>query len=951
MKAIIPLFIGLILSSTFIRAQSITYDLKIEANQLMNMGRYGEAIDLLNRFISFNPQNVEGYLLRGTCFEKRGDFESAVSDYRTAKKIAPSNSQINSALNSVVETWYKLLFNKIEGYKREIAIHPDRAINYLEIGRAYKNLGEWIESESWYDEYLKRAEPSADDILRYTEVLAKNNRLTKGEQILKIHLDKNSSDHRMWSRYGYFLYWLGKYRLASEAFEKALTIRPFFKEALDGLDLTKGKGYVYTINDTTAKYQYGLPHGKFQYMIDKLYRDIKRNPEDDNQRFKLIDELVKAKRFEEAVEQLEILSGKYADSEEFENLYKKVVEYRKTYYAGKIDEYHLRLSADPNDTSAIRNLAKYYSYQGKYEQAKLMYERYLNINKDGILIRYQYAQLLAWNDELCLAKQQSEILLGIKPDKPEFQLLSANINLWLNENPEITENLFNKVLISNPDSKEALFGLAYLSLRNNKTTDAEVYLDMLLSKENVPEKEIEQLKNDIELNKIRVKEEELFSYLVSARKSAYESDCYKAVKGFEKYFEMGGTENQVYYELANTYQCINRYDKAISTYDNLISLGYDDYETIKQRAKVIFWSGDSLTSLREFRKLNYQNPDDAEVKLYLGDNYFALKQFQSARNIYSEMLEAAPESYIVKQRMKWLGSEGVESFSFESFPTYVLLSPQGNHFSDNTDFKYSLFGSGLEIGTTNFLSLGLSAYRGTLLSEFNDLNFNNIKGSVFLKFNESVKSSVTFGQTYFVNNIKENILETSLLVEKKDVYSLNLFYNQMDAAFILYSPFLVANRLFANHTGLRGDYNFNSGLVISGNYSFINVSDDNNGSNFQFRIGKEFQDEIKAGYEYYYYTFSENTGLYWSPENFEAHSLWADFNLIKDSKTEFSLGGKLGIIPENDFLLREFYARFSYKFVANFNIQAAITTGSSSRSGTGYNSTSFQLGAFWSPKF
>lgn len=950
MKTII-IYIGIILSSASILAQSQYDDLKVEANQLMKMGRYGEAITILDRFISSNPQNVEGYLLRGTCYEKRGNYEFAVSDYRTAKKIAPSNIQVINQLNSTLDTWYKLLFNKIEGYKREIAIHPDRAINYLEIGKAYKNLGEWKEAEIWYDEYLNRAEPSTDHILRYTEILAKNNQLLKGEQILKRFVSVYPDDHRVWSRYGYFLYWSGKSRKAADAFEKALVIRPFFKEALDGLDLTKGKGYVYTINDTTAKYQYGLPPGRTQYIIDKLFDKLKRNPDDDDSRYELINQLLKANRFEEALKELEKFSDKYSESGNYKLLYKKVLEQRTDYFNRKIQEFLTKLETNPNDMDAILSLAKFYSYQKKYLQSKEMFERYLSLKQEDDSTRYLYAQLLVWNDDLCLAKDQSEILIRNNPEKIDYQILIANIYLWLNENYDQSEILFNKVLISQPDNRDALFGLAYLSLQKNNADKAEEYLITLLKDENISLTDIDQLKKSIELSRTRIKQEELFSYLEIARKSAFDSNCFEAVNGFEKYFEMGGTNKEVYFELANAYQCINRYDKAISIYDNLVLNGFDDYETLKQRAKMIFWSGDSLASLREFRKLNLQNPEDAEVKLYLGDTYVLLKQFNSARIIYNELLNESPESHIVKMRLNWLGPSTVSSFSFDTFPTYVLLSPQGNHFTDNTNFKYSLFGTGLEVGATNFLSLGISGFRGSLFSEFINLNFNNIKGSAFLKFNENVKSSVSFGQTYFTNNLKENIFEVSFKVEKSKSYSITLFYNQMDAAFILYSPFLVANRLTAGHAGFNGEYNFKSGLLISGKYAFVDVSDGNNGNNIQLRLGKNFQEDINAGYEYYFYTFSDSTELYWSPENFEAHSLWADFNLVRDSEITFTLGGKIGIIPENDFLLREFYARFNYKLVANFNLQAAITAGSSSRSGTGYNSTSFQVGAYWTPNF
>jgi hypothetical protein len=48
--------------------------------------------------------------------------------------------------------------------------------------------------------------------------------------------------------------WLGKKRTALKAFENALELRPYFKEAMDGYDMVRGKGYVYTVNDTTSGY-------------------------------------------------------------------------------------------------------------------------------------------------------------------------------------------------------------------------------------------------------------------------------------------------------------------------------------------------------------------------------------------------------------------------------------------------------------------------------------------------------------------------------------------------------------------------------------------------------------------------------------------------------------------------------------------------------------------------
>jgi Flp pilus assembly protein TadD len=67
-------------------SQSQIDALKNEAKRQMLVGRYGDAIDLLNRYVSACPQKTDGYNLRGLCYQKRGQFEMAVYDFRLAHK-------------------------------------------------------------------------------------------------------------------------------------------------------------------------------------------------------------------------------------------------------------------------------------------------------------------------------------------------------------------------------------------------------------------------------------------------------------------------------------------------------------------------------------------------------------------------------------------------------------------------------------------------------------------------------------------------------------------------------------------------------------------------------------------------------------------------------------------------------------------------------------------------
>ncbi len=179
-----------------VRAQSQVEAMKAEAVREMKVGRYGEAIDLLNRYISARPQQAEGYNLRGLCYEQRQQFELSVYDFRSARKLEPDNKEINANLSRATNTWYTLLYNDIEGYKREIAINPSNPENYLNIGKCYKNLGKWPIAEEWYDKYLTMAHASPDEIIRYSEILAKTGHIAKGWPILKRYTEEYPNDQR-----------------------------------------------------------------------------------------------------------------------------------------------------------------------------------------------------------------------------------------------------------------------------------------------------------------------------------------------------------------------------------------------------------------------------------------------------------------------------------------------------------------------------------------------------------------------------------------------------------------------------------------------------------------------------------------------------------------------------------------------------------------------------------
>jgi len=929
-------------------AQPASEALRLEAIENISNGKYGEAIELLNRYISANPQKPEGFFLRGTCFEKRGEYEKAFYDYRSALKLDSDNSVYKTNLFRTTEEFHKLLYNTIAGYKREIAIDPSKAKNYLEVGKSYKKLGDWKTAEVWYDDYLRREEASADEILRYTEILAKNKYISKGEPILKRYTQKYPDDHRLWSRYGYFTMWLGKKKTALRAFENALELRPYFKEAMDGYDRVRGKGYVYTVNDTTTRYNYGLPSPKRykQYPIDRYYRKLNKNPGDVATRYLLIDVLVKNNRYDEAVKQLNIISETQSINGKFRMVEAEVIDKQNKYYENKIRTLERKLSFNPSDRKTVLELGKYYSYSEQYAKAIRLYDDYLLNYYSDHEVRYQKVRLLSRAGNLDYARDEMEIALNQDPYNKNYQLLYGQLLVWLDEDLDVAEKNLNDVLKSDPGNIDALITLANLNFQKNDLASAELYVNKGFRIDPI-NNDLRQLERSIELQKNINQESKTYSLLEQAREYTFKKQCDEAIYYYKMYFKEPAADPYFKKELAEAYLCDNNYDAAIKIYDELILKYPDDYDLAKQLAKIYYWSGDSLAALYQFEKLVAENPDDAEAKLFLGDAYMKVGDYTNARNVYEELLAISPSSHIVQTRMGWLGGAGLNGYSATSFPTHFSIIPDGNYFGDNLDFTYTTQGVKLELGVASFLSLAASGYFGFVSSELTRLNLNILRADGYIRFSEIVTGSVAYGVTNFQDDTNTNIFEVSVRAAKQKVYNFSASFYSADAVQILYSQFLVDLRLTANYTLLTGEYITKDGVLLRADAAYIAVSDDNRGSKVILRIGKIFDEVFGVGYEYYYYNFNEQTVLYWSPSNFETHSIWADWSAIADADFLLSFNGKLGLIPNENFLVRELHSYLSYYFTSNFVLKARLSFGSSVQLNQGYNSVSFGLSAYW----
>ncbi|MCZ6701845.1 MAG: tetratricopeptide repeat protein [Ignavibacteria bacterium] len=931
-----------------ILSQPITERLHSEALLNIQQGRYGEAIELLNRYISANPQVPEGFSLRGFCYKSRGQFEMAIYDYRSALKLEPDNKEYKSNLDRTIEEFNKQLYNYIEGYKREIAINPSVGLNYLEIGKNYKRLGEWQEAEKWYDDFLNREEPSADEVLRYTEILAKIKHIKKGSSILKKLTQKYPDDHRLWSRYGYFTMWLAKKIISKNAFEKALELRPYFKEAINGYDMVRGKGYVYTVNDTTTRYNYGLPvRQKYKpYPIDKYFKILRKNPDDYATRYLLVNELVKNNRFDEADKQLNILSKTQSGNKIYQNLKNEALVKQEQFYDKKIYSLEVKLSSDPYNRDTIYKLAKYYSRSEEHSKAVSLLNGYLSARPGDNEIRYQKALVLSEINNLKAARDELEILLNSDPSNYDYQLLYGQVLVWLNEELDIAYKYLFSVFSHDPKNLQTLIALASLNFQINDIVSAQKYLNLGYHLE-FSNKDLFEIEKSINIQAKRNEKAKNYRLLEQAREFVLNKHCNDAIYNYKQYFKNPLADPYLKQELAQAYLCEENYKEALKIYNELLLEYPGDFNLAKQQAKIYYWNGDSLASLYAFEKLNSLEQDDNEIKLFLGDSYMRIGDYKNARKIYEELLVTSPLSQILQTRMKLLGNAGLDGYPTSAFSTHLSIVPSGNYFKDNLDFAYNTQGVRLQLGVTSYLSLAINGYIGSVSSESTTLNLNIFRADGYFKLSKNVSGYVGAGITSFDGDENTKIIEASIMTAKENKYNFSAQFYSSDAVLLLYSPHLVDVRHTANYALFTGEYIIHT-ILFKADYGYISVSDNNEGSKVILRAGKMFNKVFGVGYEFYFYDFIDQTPLYWSPNNFEAHSIWAYWDLMVGNEFVLNLKGKVGIIPsENNLMVREFQANFIDKFTENFVLQLSFFLGSSVRDNEGYQSTSVGLSIFW----
>ena len=79
--------------SNSIFCQAKVEEMKRKGVSFLQSGKLNEAFNQFNKYISAKPQAGDGYNFRGICYEKKLQYQNAVTDYHTAVNLEPTDKE------------------------------------------------------------------------------------------------------------------------------------------------------------------------------------------------------------------------------------------------------------------------------------------------------------------------------------------------------------------------------------------------------------------------------------------------------------------------------------------------------------------------------------------------------------------------------------------------------------------------------------------------------------------------------------------------------------------------------------------------------------------------------------------------------------------------------------------------------------------------------------------
>ncbi len=559
------------------------------ANSFIGLKNYPKALDMIDKALQYETQNIELWKTRGNCYEEMSQFENALSSYKQALVIKPDNTELMGLIlklliklnrNDEALSWV----NNLLAYRKDYylyAVKGDILVSLSRINEAidvYK-IGVSVSNDIDLMVNLAKAEYIAGNI-------------ADTDNLCKEILEMDENNINALSLHAHILYGENKFEEALKIVNNVLEVD---KKNLDILKLK-----LFILKELRM-------NGEYLKLIDLI---ISIDSSDSSLLLEKAKAIIKTDKKEEA-----------------EDLLKKVI------------------SANPQNRIALVTLAELYLSEKKYNEALNLGEILVaadNNSYDGWNIKTNaLVEMDRLNDAMTLLNNA----LVSSPHNNGLLVIGGNV-LFKKGRRDEAEIYYRRALEVDPENINALKGIGKLKLQLNNIKGAKEFVLKALKKgETDPELWLMLATINEQMGLLDDAIDDLKKVInLENGEEGYErlGELYKSTSKFdsaEKYFEMALKYYPEKYEIeVNRGECLEhlkRYDEALACYDRVITHNPNDKYT---------WNTKGLLHLQLKRYEEAIKCFDTAIKI---DPRFQ-SAIESKRVCEEKVTESSIESYSKK---------------------------------------------------------------------------------------------------------------------------------------------------------------------------------------------------------------------------------------------------------------------------------------------------------------
>lgn len=417
---------------------------------LMRLKRYQEAVFLILKGLSAQPNSLQLQVALGFAYIQKGDLEIAKTIFENILQHKPPNADALVGLGKIAELQGNIK-DAEPFYEAALKRQPNNLTALIYLAELKTSEGDYDTAQKLFKRVL-RLEPSATwvkqalDDAKYGRLIAEINikkqaKDEKGTEILYQQLLLEAPNNAVYYlRAGLFYHHIKQYQKAIDIYLKGITIAP--KNA----DLYAALGLVYLSKKDAVKAR-------------KAFRNaLKIDPKN---------------------------SDSLAGLGSVAILNKHLIKANKYILAS--------LAVDSNNIVALSSLGNLRMLEKKYSEAEKAYARLMELqpNEKWVKLLYQNAKngpeldqikLLINDEKLSEAAERYGALISLYPENPYYYFGQGLMYLQLKQYSKAIQT-YSKGLESSPEENELLVSLGYAYLFNKDLENARHYLTIALKRD------------------------------------------------------------------------------------------------------------------------------------------------------------------------------------------------------------------------------------------------------------------------------------------------------------------------------------------------------------------------------------------------------------------------------------------------------------------------------------